>query len=109
MAKESARPLEELDIPTRENLVRILGIDPVAMNVHDQAFMRGRAAYLTAEQRKDYVDNVEPIVVETTDDEDSYEDWKVADLKAECLARGLEVGGKKADLAARLEDDDNNQ
>jgi len=35
-----------------------------------------------------------------------YAKWSVAQLKAECKARGLKVGGTKAQLNARLIDDD---
>ena len=55
MAKESARPLEELDLASRQNLTRILGLDPSEMNNADRAFMRARADYRDAAQQKDYV------------------------------------------------------
>lgn len=35
-----------------------------------------------------------------------YEGWKVPELKAELAVRGLEVGGKKAELVKRLKADD---
>lgn len=40
------------------------------------------------------------------DDEETYDDWSVADLKAELKERGLGAGGPKSKLVARLEADD---
>lgn len=105
MSKDSARPLSELDPKSRENLERILGIDPVALAPSDRAFMKGRADYLTAEQKADYVDN-QPEPEEES--EDSYAKWTVAELREEVAARDLGVSSnaKKAELVAALEADD---
>ncbi len=35
-----------------------------------------------------------------------YSEWKVAELRDELDARGLDTDGNKADLVARLEEDD---
>lgn len=43
------------------------------------------------------------------DEEDDYEDWKVAELKAELTERGLPSSGVHADLVARLREDDTNR
>lgn len=43
---------------------------------------------------------------ESTSDEEDYSAWNVEDLKAELAARELPVSGKKAELIARLEEDD---
>lgn len=40
------------------------------------------------------------------DGEDGYDSWTVAELRTELDERGLETGGNKPDLIARLEDDD---
>lgn len=107
MAKESARPTSELDLNSRNELERILTIDPAAMNRHEQGFMRARVDYLNKEQKADYVDNVEPIEDEPEPEaEDSYHSWNGADLKAELVARGLPVSGNNHAKATRLEEDD---
>lgn len=105
MSKTSALPLSQMDMKSRENLERILGLQPHELTRQDRAFMRGRADYLTAEQKKDYVTNQPEDVAEVQED-DSYDDWTVAELKEELKARDLAVGGTKRELVARLEADD---
>lgn len=40
---------------------------------------------------------------------EDWNDWKVADLREECLRRQLPADGNKADLVARLVEDDENE
>lgn len=44
--------------------------------------------------------------VEEEDDLPPYEQWNNDDLRAELVTRRLSVDGKKADMVARLEEDD---
>lgn len=106
--KTSARPLTELDLKSREKLAHITTLQPHEMNAGDRAFMRARRDYLTSDQLADYVENEDLPNDEAPaaeGDDDSYETWKLADLKAEAEARGLEVtpeGNKKAPWVAAL-------
>lgn len=107
MSKTSPRPLSELDLASRQRIEALTAKEPVELSNADRAFMRGRADYLTEEQVADYA--TEDIVEETDEvtDEDSYENWSMADLRAEAQARGLEVSGRgKAPYVAALEAND---
>lgn len=102
--KTSPRPLSELDILSRQRIEHLCGLEPHELSLDDKHFMWGRRDYLTAEQVADYAE--QPVVA---DDEagDSYYTWSLDELKAECLARGLEVTGRaKAPYAAALVADD---
>ena len=48
----------------------------------------------------------QPVLVEEVDE--PYEAWSTEELKTELRNRALSVEGKKADLVARLEEDDRN-
>ncbi len=100
--KTSPRPLSELDILSRQRIERLCALEPHELSLDDKHFMWGRRDYLSAEQIADYAE--QPVVA---DDEDSYDTWKLAELKAECVARGLEVtGNAKAPYVDALVADD---
>ena len=108
MSKKSALPLEQLDLESRKNLVRITALHPHEMNVHDRAFMRARVDYLTSDQVADYVENdTLPALEEEAPAAGKYDAMTVPQLKEVMTERGVEAEGtKKADLIAALEADD---
>ena len=109
--KNSALPLSQLDKASRENIERITALHPHEMNVHDRAFMRARAEYLTSDQVADYVENdtlpaLEEPEEEGGDDEGAvkpYGEWNLDELKEEVVARGVEITGNAAQKKSYVE------
>jgi len=120
MSKKSPLPVSELDKATRQELERICAMEPGHLTNTERAFMRGRQDYLTADQIEDYCTEVdeEETEEEVTEEEetdtedgeesqDDYDSMTVAQLKEELEARGLPSTGKKPELVAALEANDN--
>lgn len=100
--RDSALPREELDIATNERITHILGLDPKTLSLADQTFINARADYLTTDERKDFVNEVDEVV----DGGDKYESMTAPELKAELKSRELPVGGKVDELRDRLREND---
>lgn len=108
MSKKSPRPLSELDLATRQRIEELTAKQPHELSPSDRAFMRGRADYLTEAQIEDYCGE-EPVTEETDEEEESYMDWSLPELKEEVEARGLTIEGNKnakAPYVEALEADD---
>ena len=102
--RDSALPREGLDQASRERITHILSLDPATLSVADQGFINAREDYLTADERKDFVNEVAEVEEEVEGDE--YDAMTSPELKAELKSRGLTVGGKVDELRDRLRADD---
>jgi hypothetical protein len=96
-----------MDKASQERLTHILGLDPTTLSVADQGFINGRQDYLTANERKDFVNEV--VEVETEGDDpatDKYDAMTAPVLKQELKSRELSATGNVAVLRDRLREND---
>lgn len=75
------------------------------LDADDLAYIKDRP-WLVQEAALQGVELVEGNTAVALDEDDSYENWTVAELKAELKERDLAVDGNKSELIARLEEAD---
>jgi hypothetical protein len=96
-----------MDAESAKMLSEILAKPIGSMTENEKAIVRARRGYLTEAQIEDLKVVLEEAPAKVDDDEPKkLEDMTVAELKKLCADAELSTDGKKADLIARLRDDD---